>query len=229
MKSNFAILLTAVILTLLIPFAMFAQEEDLLKKLKLVPELGTFPAPDFVASTPEGETIGIDDLKGKLVLLNFWATWCPPCRLEMPSMEKLHQEFKGQGLEIVAVNFMEGLKPIGSFVKENGLSFTVLLDRTGEIAQSYRVRALPMTFLIGRKGNLLAKSIGYKNWHNTETREFVSSLLNDEAIINRGPKAEGRARFWQWDRRGLLLGIAVLGLLAVSTLWIKKAWFSEKQ
>ena len=238
MNNNFRIFFALVLLVLLAPFTVSAQERivikeaDLLKKLKLMPEAESLPAPDFVGVTPEGKKISLDSLKGKLVLLNFWATWCPPCRLEMPSMEKIYREYKGEGLEVVAMNFMEKPEPINTFLKENDFTFTILLDRPGKIAESYGVRALPITFLIGRRGNILARIIGYKDWHNKETRKFISSLLKDEAIIDQKVRVEVRRSLWQgggW-RQPLVLGGAVLILLIVSVsfVWIKKAFFAKK-
>ncbi len=147
-------------------------------------------------------------------------------------MEKIYREFKGEGLEVVAINFLEGPEPIKPFLKENDLTFTVLMDRAGEISQSYGVRALPVTFLIGRRGNILARSIGYKDWHNKETRKFISSLLKDEAIIDQKVRVEVERSLWQgggW-RQPLVLGGAGLILLIVSFsyLWNKKAFFAKK-
>ncbi len=238
MDNKFRIFIALVILGLLAPFTVFAQERkvikeaDLLRNLKLMPEAESLPAPYFAAVTPEGKKVSLDDLKGKLVILNFWATWCPPCRLEMPSMEKIYKEYKGEGLEVVAMNFMEGPEPINVFVKENDFTFTILLDRPGKIAESYGVHALPITFLIGRSGNILARSIGYKDWHNKKTRKFISSLLKDEGIINQKVVVEVKKVFWQGEqwRQPLVLGGAALIFLIVplSFVWIKKAFFAKK-
>jgi thiol-disulfide isomerase/thioredoxin len=237
MNYNSRIFSAVVIFAMLVPFAVFAQEQaqfkemDLLKKLKLMPEAESLPAPDFVGVTPEGKKISLDSLKGKVVLLNFWATWCPPCRLEMPSMEKIYKEYKGEGLEVVAMNFMEGPKPIDIFLKENDFTFTILMDRDGKISESYGVRALPITFLIGRRGNILARSIGYKDWYKKDTREFISLLLKDEGIIDQKVMVDVGKGFWQGEqwRQPLFLGIAVLILLivSVSSIWIYKA-FTKK-
>ena len=190
MKGYFAILLTAALFTLLSPSPSLGQWQEAFQKLGLAPEPDPHPAPRFQSTTPDGKKMGTDEIQGKLVLLNFWATWCPPCRLEMPSMEKLYQELKGEGLEIVAVNFMENEKPIRAFLKENGFTFPVILDKKGEIAQRYGVHALPVTFMIGRKGNLLAKSIGYKDWHAQKTRKVFKSLLKDEWVISQPIQAK---------------------------------------
>jgi len=239
MNNNFRTFSLVLILPLMIPLSTSAKgkplgEQDLLRKLKLVIVPGALPAPRFNASTPEGTKIGIDDLKGKLVLLNFWATWCPPCILEMPTMEKLHQEFKEEGLEVVAMNFMEGPKTINAFIKKRGFTFTVLMDRSGEISQRYGVHALPVTYLIGRQGNILVKSIGYKDWYKKEIRQFVSSLLKDEGILDGGMKIEVEVEVetglsaGDRQRQILVIGLAVLVFLLVSALWFKKSWFGRK-
>ncbi len=232
MKGHLAILFTALLFALMGPNPSFGQGQEALQKLGLAPEPDPHPAPRFLSTTVDGKKIGSDEIKGKLVLLNFWATWCPPCRLEMPSMERLYKEFKGDGLEIVAVNFMESEKPIRSFLKENGFTFPVLFDKKGEIAQSYGVHALPVTFLIGRNGNLLAKSMGYKDWHAEKMRHFFKSLLKNEGMISQPLRAnpmvvsnEGRM-----ERRWLIPGIGVLIFgLAVFFLWIRKARLQKEQ
>jgi len=238
--KSLGIICAVAIVSLLIKFPGLAQErelwssQDLLRKLKLVHVPGALPAPRFNALTPEGTKIGIDDLKGKLVLLNFWATWCPPCILEMPTMEKLHRELKGEGLAVVAMDFMEGPETINAFIKKRGFTFTVLMDRSGEISQRYGVHALPVTFLIGRQGNMLVKSIGYKDWHKKEIRQFVSSLLKDEGIIDVGMKVavgvEAETALSPADRQRqiLILGLAISVFLLVSVFWFKKSWFGRK-
>lgn len=165
-----------------------AAAENLLRKLNFVPEADVVRAPDFETLDLEGRNVRLDSYAGKVVILNFWATWCPPCRLEMPSMEKLYREFKDQGLAVVAVNFMESREPILDFVKEQGFTYPILMDRMSRIAESYGVRRLPETVLIGRQGTLLAKSTGYKDWYKEDVREFVSLLLKDEEAVRRGAK-----------------------------------------
>ena len=239
-KKSLGIVFAVAIVSLLIQFPGLAQErelrssQDLLRKLKLVRVPGSLPAPQFTAETPEGQKVSIENLKGKLVLLNFWATWCPPCILEMPTMEKLHQEFKEEGLEVVAMNFMEGPKTINAFIKKRGFTFTVLIDRSGKISQRYGVHALPVTYLIGREGNMLVKSIGYKDWYKKEIQQFVSSLLKDEGIIDREMKIEVEVEVetgpspGDRQRQILVIGLAVSVFVLVSALWFKKSWFGRK-
>jgi len=230
MKGYFVILFTAAFFTLLSPSTSLGQWQEAFQKLGLAPEADPHPAPRFLSTTPNGKKMGTDEIQGKLVLLNFWATWCPPCRLEMPSMEKLYQEFKGDGLEIVAVNFMENEKPIRSYLKESGITFPVLLDKKGEIAQRFGVHALPVTFLISRNGNLLAKSMGYKDWHAQKTRKFFKSFLKDEGMISPPiqAKATSVSNKGGIQNHWLFLGIGVLILgLALFFVWIRKARLPE--
>lgn len=112
--------------------------------------LGT-TAPDFGLETLSGENVRLSDLRGKIVLINFWATWCEPCKIEMPFFEKLYQENKSR-LEILAVNFDEPQQKVKQFAEEYGLSFPVLLDPGAEVQNLYRVRGYPTTFIVNEEG-----------------------------------------------------------------------------
>jgi len=148
-------------------------------------------------------------------------------------MEKLHRELKGEGLAVVAMDFMERPETINAFIKKRGFTFTVLMDRSGEISRRYGVHALPVTFLIGREGNMLVKSIGYKDWYKKEIRQFVSSLLKDEGILDGGMKIEMEVEVetglspGDRQRQILVIGLAVSVFLLVSALWFKKSWFGR--
>ncbi|NBB90670.1 MAG: redoxin domain-containing protein [Spirochaetes bacterium] len=102
--------------------------------------------------------------EGNVVLLNFWASWCPPCIEEMPSMQSLYERLGGAGFEIVAVNLQEDPKTVRSFMDENGYDFPVLLDRNGRIAREYGVRGIPTSYLVHSDGRLLAMLVGPYEW-----------------------------------------------------------------
>ena len=121
-----------------------------------------FLAPDFDLKTPAGESIKLSELRGQAVLVNLWATWCPPCRDEMQSIEKIYQEYKGEGFTVLAVNMTYQDDPFAvvPFVDEQGLTFPILLDETGEMAEAYQLRSLPSSYFIRRDGIINEVVIG---------------------------------------------------------------------
>jgi cytochrome c biogenesis protein CcmG, thiol:disulfide interchange protein DsbE len=121
-----------------------------------------FLAPDFELKTPAGEAVKLSKLRGQAVLVNLWATWCPPCRAEMQSIEKMYQEYKEQGFTVLAVNMTYQDDPLGimPFVNEQVLTFPILLDETGEMAKAYQLRSLPSSYFIRRDGIINEVVIG---------------------------------------------------------------------
>ena len=137
-------------------------------------------APDFTLHDLSGKRLSLKDLTGKVVFLNFWATWCIPCRDEMPQMEKLHREFKDQGLEVVAVNFREDKQTVKKFVAELGLTFRILLDPDGGVSNEYGAWSLPLSYFVDRKGIFIGKVFGDRPWDGKEARAFVRELLQQK-------------------------------------------------
>ena len=137
-------------------------------------------APDFALEDLAGKKVSLNSLRGKVVFLNFWATWCIPCREEMPAMEKLHREFKKDGLEVVAVNFRETRKEARKFFDELGLTFTGLLDKEGKVSEKYGAWSLPLSYFINRKGEFTGKVIGSREWDSEESRVFFKGLLAEK-------------------------------------------------
>ena len=123
------------------------------------------------------ENLSLGALKGKVVFLNFWATWCGPCRAEMPSMEALHGRYREKGLEILAVNCGESKEQVQTFMKNNGLTFTAVLDTDGKASGSYGIQAIPTSFLIDREGKIIARLVGSINWDTPKIREAFELLL----------------------------------------------------
>jgi peroxiredoxin len=136
-------------------------------------------APRIVGNDPEGKTIRLSDFRGQIVFLNFWATWCVPCRWEMPAMQRLYREFKDRGFVILAVNLMEGPAPIRAFMRELKLTFPVVLDPKGETAMTYSVRGLPATYLIDRRQVIVGRAIGAREWDSKEARDYIRTLLGE--------------------------------------------------
>lgn len=153
-------------------------EVELLNKLSMVGYEERMIAPDFKLSKLRGETVNLSDFRGQVVLLTFWATWCPSCRLEMPSMERLHNELGHRGLTILAINFRENRDEIASLYEEHHLTFTALLDEEALVFDRYRSRWLPTTFLINKKGEIVGSLTGNRDWHGTEARALFNRLLS---------------------------------------------------
>jgi peroxiredoxin len=143
---------------------------------------GGNPAPDFSAvNVMTGEVGGLDDYADKVVLLNVWATWCEPCKAEMPAMERAHQELGALGLEVVAVSVdMEGTEEIIEFVEEYGITFDVLQDRTQEISSTYQIFALPQSYVIDRRGMIVYKEFGPVEWDGDTYRTRFRDLLSQD-------------------------------------------------
>ena len=140
-------------------------------------------APTFTATAVTGPDSGevrtLADYDGQVVLLNIWATWCAPCREEMPSIQALHETYGPQGLKVLAVSIDDarGEPAIREFAREFGLSFDILHEPTGDIQRSYQTTGVPETFVIGRDGVIQRKQVGHADWNSPANRALVASLL----------------------------------------------------
>jgi len=139
------------------------------------------PAPDFELPDNNGNTDSLARYRGKVVLLNFWATWCPPCREEMPSLQSLYHVLADQGLVVLAIAADRGNKKgIMEFAGKLAIDFPVLLDPDGDVRNTYEVSGLPMSYLIGRDGKISARIIGSLNWSDPEVESFIREHLTEE-------------------------------------------------
>ncbi len=135
-------------------------------------------APAFTLTTLDGGERSLDEFKGKVILLNFWATWCAPCRDEIPAMEALWRRFEGENFVIIAVAGDRGnMHRVGEFCRMNDVTFTVLLDPKGVVRRSYEVTALPTSYLIGRDGRIVGKILGAREWGSDDSIKLVEHLL----------------------------------------------------
>jgi peroxiredoxin len=139
----------------------------------------TVVAPDFALRDLDGTMRDLASFRGRVVLLTFWATWCPPCQTEMLSMAGLHQSYKDYGFEVVAVSSdVQGAEVVQPFVTQLHLSFTTLLDATGQVTRLYGVTSLPTTYLLDREGRLVTVAMGGYDWATPEARALITSLLD---------------------------------------------------
>lgn len=148
----------------------------LLDALGILPPVKETQAPDFTLPELAGKSRRLTDFTGQVVLINFWATWCPPCRAEMPAMERLYQELKDDGFTILAVNFAETAEQVAPFVKEHRLTFPVLLDQEGRVSRLYRAFSLPTTYLLDRHGTLVGRAVGAREWDSADAKRLIRAL-----------------------------------------------------
>ena len=139
---------------------------------------GPMLAPDFSVPDLAGQTVRLSALRGKVVLVNLWATWCPPCREEMPSMERLYQKLKTRDFQLLAVSQDEdGRRVVEPFVRQMKLSFPVLVDPEHQVGDRYGVWGYPETFVIDRSGRVADRVIGPRDWASPESIEKIEKLL----------------------------------------------------
>ena len=135
-------------------------------------------SPGFTLPDINGNMVSLSDYKGKIVLLNIWATWCPPCVSEMPSMEKLYQELKGEYFEILAVSIdVTGSNVVAPFMKKHKLSFPALTDMQGTIKDLYQTTGVPESFIIGKDGVIAEKIIGPRDWATPDVMNYFRNMI----------------------------------------------------
>lgn len=127
-------------------------------------------APPFTLTDLEGKTVSLADYRGKNVYLNFWASWCPPCRAEMPDMERIYQELKDQDFVVLAVNVREDPTTVQQFITTNAFTFPVLLDGKGTVVSSYKVSAIPVSVFINKEGVIVSKQVGTMTYNQMKAK-----------------------------------------------------------
>ena len=134
-------------------------------------------AADFTLRDLDGKLHKLSDYRGKVVFLNFWATWCPPCRAEIPSMERLNEVLSSKDFVMIAVNVDENIKDLEAFVKETPHNFIVLSDADAKIQNLYQVFKFPETFVIDRQGRIVEHIVGARDWSSTAALKFFNGQL----------------------------------------------------
>lgn len=136
-------------------------------------------APAFELTDMDGNKHSLDEFRGKVVMLNFWATWCPPCRREMPSMQRLYENYAERGLAVVAVNQWEDPDLVFEFTGRLSVdpTFPILFDRDSRIAEAYKVKGLPTTYLLDREGKIRYQAIGGREFDHPDVEQLIEDLL----------------------------------------------------
>jgi thiol-disulfide isomerase/thioredoxin len=135
------------------------------------------PAPEVTLADLDGRAVRLGDLLGRVVLVNLWASWCEPCREEMPALARLARDLGPRGLAVVAVNHQESRERALAFVRETGLTLPVLLDPGGLVAARYRTVGLPATYVLDRQGRLVGTVVGYRDWAGAPARAYLHEVL----------------------------------------------------
>ena len=150
--------------------------EDAFRELDLIRPSRQKAAEDFTLTMADGTSFRLSQHRGKTVLINFWATWCPPCREEMPALERLYRQHKDRGLVLVAVSIDADPNVVPPYVKASKLTFPIALDPKAEVANKYGVRALPSSFVIDRQGTMTGLALGPRVWDNEAAHTLVEAL-----------------------------------------------------
>jgi peroxiredoxin len=155
-----------------------SKKDRLFRKMGVLPFPHTTEAIDFTLKDLNGNLVRISDFRGNIVLLNFWTTWCPECRIEMPSMQKLYSRFKDNHFILVSVSIKETAAEVKSFFKKNELTFIGLLDSDGKASSQMAIRAIPTTFILSRNGKVLGTIMGAREWNGKESIALFDHLIN---------------------------------------------------
>ena len=183
-KKYAAIYVVLFVAAILIMVDHYYETPMTLADVQLPPGVNTeksavgFKAPAFTVRNLKGNRVQLADHKGKVVILNLWATWCGPCRVEMPGLENLYRRYRSEGLEILAVSLDKGSSDkVQIFADQYRLSFPVLLDSDGQVESRYHTLTIPTTYVIDKKGMVVAEVDGAKNWESEQTFEALEYLL----------------------------------------------------
>lgn len=172
--------LAVVLVLLLLAAAKAAASEDLFKRFGVSRPKVKVEAPAFSLKSLDGRVTNLKELKGKVVVLNFWASWCKPCRREMPSLSHLSERFHEKGLIVLTVTGERGFfgsRNVKKFVTKQALNLPVLLDSGGKARKTYEVSSLPTTYIIGRDGRITGKILGERLWDGKVAQKFFLRLL----------------------------------------------------
>ena len=177
-KKVFIYSLFIVLVSFTLSFSSEKSREELFSKIGIQPIKGDTRAPNFCLEDLKGEKSELNNFKGKVIFLNFWATWCGPCKEEMPSMEILFQQFKEKDFVFLSISVdYEGRKPVKEFIEKQRYTFPVLLDPKCNVLDLYEIKRIPTTIIIDKNRKVVGRAIGPKNWKSQEVISLVNILI----------------------------------------------------
>jgi peroxiredoxin len=180
MKEKLLFLITPLILLSFLGNPARGEEVNLFSKMKIQPIVDKKKIPDFCLEGLNGEKVQLKALKGKIIFLNFWATWCGPCKEEMPSMEALYQHFKDRNFIFLTISLdFGGQEPVRKFIENHRYQFPVLLDSSGKTLDLFEVSKIPTTLIIDKNGKMIGRIIGPRNWSSPEFFSLIEQMLQD--------------------------------------------------
>lgn len=138
---------------------------------------GTDPI-EITLNDLNGNPVSLSDFRGKIVFLNFWTTWCPACRVEMASMEKLHQKLRNRNFAVVTINLQESASQVKKFFQDHKLTFTALLDTTGQVGTWLGIRSIPATLIIDARGRIIGRALGPRTWDGSRAIAMFEHLID---------------------------------------------------
>ena len=170
------------VILLLVSFSANAERQQPELSYHLTPVKNVVAASDFELLNMDDEKVKLSDFRGKVVLINFWATWCPPCIRELPSMERLHQQVNADDFKVIAVNQMENADHVFAFEGQldTDPTFDIVFDTTSEVSQSFAVRGLPTTYLVDKNGNIRYRAVGGREFDHVEVVNIIKQLIEEK-------------------------------------------------
>ena len=133
-------------------------------------------APGFELRDPDGNIHRLSDYRGRVAIVNFWATWCPPCRAEMPSMERAWKQIESEGILMIGINVAEDLETVNAFTEEYPVTFPLLLDEDAKVSIEWPVRGMPTTFVVDTEGRIVYRAVGEREWDDPDLLDAVRAL-----------------------------------------------------
>lgn len=178
MKNVFKVVLLSLLLLSIILISIYNLNAQVFSPWEIEKLVGK-KAPEFTVKNLSGKSVPLSAFKGKPILLNFWATWCPYCREERPSLNSLYREYKDRGLVIISVSTDRSPQKVRAYLERIPMNFIILMDNDSKAARLYGVYSLPTNFLIDREGIIKHKFMGLRNWMDSGSKKFIDGLLKE--------------------------------------------------